>query len=247
MSNTIIPGRPQRPIVIDAGGRIPAGGATGQALVKIANTDFATGWADVEGGGGGASTWDDITGKPSTFPPSAHTHPASEISDSTAAGRSMLTAANAAAQRALLNVADGATANASDASLRDRATHTGTQLASTISNFAAAVAAEIPQVVSVNSQGGAYTLVLADVGKYVRMTSGSAVNLTVPTNASVAFPVGTIIQIRQAGAGQVTVVASGGVTVNTPETLKLRKNGSTAALVKISTDGWDLTGDLEAV
>jgi hypothetical protein len=79
------------------------------------------------------------------------------------------------------------------------------------------------------------------------MTSATAVNLTVPTNASVAFPVGTIIQIRQAGAGQVTVVASGGVTVNTAETLKLRKQGSTAALVKVDTNAWDLTGDLEAV
>jgi hypothetical protein len=47
----------------------------------------------------------------------------------------------AAQVRTLLNVADGATANASDASLRDRATHTGTQTASTISDFAAAVAA----------------------------------------------------------------------------------------------------------
>ena len=43
--------------------------------------------------------------------------------------------------RTLLNVADGATANASDASLRDRATHTGAQPAATISDFQAAVAA----------------------------------------------------------------------------------------------------------
>lgn len=37
--------------------------------------------------------------------------------------------------RTVLNVADGATANSTDASLRDRATHTGTQLATTISDF----------------------------------------------------------------------------------------------------------------
>lgn len=47
-----------------------------------------------------------------------------------------LTAAQA---RTILNVADGSTANATDASLRDRATHTGTQLASTISDFNEAV------------------------------------------------------------------------------------------------------------
>ena len=49
-----------------------------------------------------------------------------------------LTAAQA---RGILNVADGATANASDAGLRDRATHTGSQLAATISDFSTAVAA----------------------------------------------------------------------------------------------------------
>jgi len=41
--------------------------------------------------------------------------------------------------RGILNVADGATANASDAALRDRASHSGTQAAATISDFAEAV------------------------------------------------------------------------------------------------------------
>ncbi len=41
----------------------------------------------------------------------------------------------------LAGIQDGATANATDAALRDRATHTGTQTAATISDFATAVAA----------------------------------------------------------------------------------------------------------
>jgi len=41
--------------------------------------------------------------------------------------------------RAIINVADGATANDSDANLKSRANHTGTQLASTISDFTTAV------------------------------------------------------------------------------------------------------------
>jgi hypothetical protein len=49
--------------------------------------------------------------------PTAHTHTASELSDSTAAGRSMITAADAVAQRTLLNVEDGATADQSDAEI----------------------------------------------------------------------------------------------------------------------------------
>lgn len=54
-------------------------------------------------------TWSSLTGKPATFPPSAHTHPASEISDSTSAGRAVLTAANAAAQRTALGLGTLAT------------------------------------------------------------------------------------------------------------------------------------------
>jgi hypothetical protein len=76
---------------------------------------------------------DELSGKAATV----HTHTASQIIDSTAAGRSILTAADATAQRALLNVANGATANATDAALRDRATHTGTQAAATITGLAA--------------------------------------------------------------------------------------------------------------
>lgn len=56
-------------------------------------------------------TWSSLTGKPSTFAPSAHNHPASEISDSTAAGRALLTGADAAAQRTSLGLGTAATAN----------------------------------------------------------------------------------------------------------------------------------------
>jgi len=43
--------------------------------------------------------WTSLTGAPSTFAPSAHTHPAADINDSTATGRSVLTASDAAAAR----------------------------------------------------------------------------------------------------------------------------------------------------
>lgn len=48
----IVPSRPARPIRVDAGGRIPAGGTTGQALVKSDDADYATAWATFAGGGG---------------------------------------------------------------------------------------------------------------------------------------------------------------------------------------------------
>jgi hypothetical protein len=52
---------------------------------------------------------EDIGDIPSTFPPSAHTHPATGISDSSSAGRAIITAADAAAQRAALGLGTAAT------------------------------------------------------------------------------------------------------------------------------------------
>jgi len=102
------------------------------------------------------------------------------------------------------------------------------------------------RAVEINTQTDSYTLVLGDATKYVRMNKGTACNLTVPLNSSVAFPVGTQILIRQVGAGQVTVVATGGVTITTSQTLLLRAQHSSASLVKVDTDTWELAGDLEA-
>ena len=59
---------------------------------------------------------------------------------------------------------------------------------------------------NINAQTGtSYTLVLSDEGKLVTLTSATAVTLTIPTNASVAFPIGTQIDLSQDGAGAVTV------------------------------------------
>lgn len=99
--------------------------------------------------------------------------------------------------------------------------------------------------ITVVNKTASHSLTTADAGTYVRMNAASPNNLTVPTNASQAIPVGSVIQLRQVGAGQTTIVAASGVTVNTAETLKLRKQGSTASLIKVGTDEWDLTGDLE--
>ena len=95
-----------------------------------------------------------------------------------------------------------------------------------------------------SAQTASYTLVLADKMKVVEMLVGSANNLTVPLNASVAFPVGTQIHIVQTGSGQTTVVATAGVTINTATTLKLRAQWSAATLMKRAENTWVLVGDL---
>jgi hypothetical protein len=91
------------------------------------------------------------------------------------------------------------------------------------------------------------TLSLDDAKAYVRVSKETAVALTVPTNASVAIPVRTQIGVIAAGAGKLSIMEAPGVTVNTPETRVLRKQFSSATLTKVSTDEWDLIGDLELV
>jgi hypothetical protein len=102
------------------------------------------------------------------------------------------------------------------------------------------------QLVGVNNQTGtSYTLALADAQKLVRCSNAGAINLTVPPNSTVAFPLYSQIAVEQYGAGQVTIVAGGGVTINRTEK-KITGQYKGAALVKIATDEWSLFGDLEA-
>lgn len=98
-----------------------------------------------------------------------------------------------------------------------------------------------------NAQTGtAYTLVLTDAFKLVTMANAAANTLTVPPNSAVAFPVGTRIDVGQDGAGKTTIAAGAGVTVRTPETLKMRKQWAKATLIKRATNTWDVEGNLEA-
>ena len=77
------------------------------------------------------------------------------------------------------------------------------------------------------------TWVAGDQGKLLRYTNAGAVTATVPPNSSVAFPVGTVVNVYSAGAGGVTVAAGSGVTVrNNADPLaqygevSLRKDGT---------------------
>lgn len=97
-------------------------------------------------------TWTNLSGKPSTFTPSAHTHVIADVTglqaalDSKQAAGSyqplatVLTNTTAsfttAQETKLAGIATGATANDTDANLKSRANHTGTQAASTITGLA---------------------------------------------------------------------------------------------------------------
>jgi hypothetical protein len=99
--------------------------------------------------------------------------------------------------------------------------------------------------VAVTSVSANYTLILTDQAKAVEMTSSSATTITIPPNSSVAFPIGTIIEIVQLGAAQVTVAAGSGVTLNSADTLvKTRVQFSVVSIRKQATNTWLLAGDL---
>jgi hypothetical protein len=104
----------------------------------------------------------------------------------------------------------------------------------------------VPSLTEINAQTTAYTTVLTDRDKLVEVSSATGVTLTIPTNSSVAYPVGTSIDILQTGAGQVTVAGAAGVTVNATPGLKLRTQWSSATLFKRAENTWVVYGDLSA-
>ena len=101
--------------------------------------------------------------------------------------------------------------------------------------------------VTINAQTGTtYTLVLTDADKLVTLDNGAAITLTVPTNASVAFPVGTVVAGAQLGAGLVSIAGATGVTINgvTPGDEASAGQWSTWSLTKLATDTWLASGGL---
>jgi hypothetical protein len=71
--------------------------------------------------------------------------------------------------------------------------------------------------------------------------------ITIPTNATTAFPIGTSIDFYQAsGTGANFVAADGTVTILRTPGLTLRTTYSSATLTKVATNTWLLAGDLTA-
>jgi hypothetical protein len=103
-----------------------------------------------------------------------------------------------------------------------------------------------PSTTLFNAQTASYTLALSDKDLFVEMNVGSANNLTVPPESSINFPIGSQINILQTGAGQTTIVAGSGVTVNATPGLKLRARWSSVTLIKRASNTWVALGDLQA-
>jgi hypothetical protein len=99
---------------------------------------------------------------------------------------------------------------------------------------------------TLNAVPDSYTLALADAHKLIVLNKATALTVTVPTD-STAFAIGDQVNLLQTGAGQVTVVGAGGVTVSS-QGAKLKLNGqfSIATLIKIASNSWVLVGNTVA-
>lgn len=100
----------------------------------------------------------------------------------------------------------------------------------------------IPQ----NAQSSAYTLVLTDAGKNIYMASGqAATTITIPANASVAFPIGTAVSFVNMSSSAMTVAI-------TSDTMYLSGAGTTgsrtlaqygvATALKLTSTTWIISG-----
>jgi hypothetical protein len=101
-----------------------------------------------------------------------------------------------------------------------------------------------------DAETDSYTAVIANNGQVVTMSNSSANTFSIPTNASVAFPIGTQINVLQIGTGQTTIqaVTSGTTTIQSigesAAAPKLRARYSAATCLKADTDLWYVFGDI---
>lgn len=96
--------------------------------------------------------------------------------------------------------------------------------------------------VTQNSQNAGYTLVLSDAGKHILMATAGT--FTIPSNASVAFPIGSAVSFVNATTSCTIPITSDTMTLagtSTTGTRTLAANGIATAL-KIGTTSWIISG-----
>lgn len=95
-----------------------------------------------------------------------------------------------------------------------------------------------------NAKTDSYTLVLADAGRRIEINKATATTLTIPPHSSVAFPVGTEIEVFQYGAGAITITPGSGVTLRSSGSLyKTAYQYSFVSLWQRAQDEWVLGGE----
>jgi hypothetical protein len=105
----------------------------------------------------------------------------------------------------------------------------------------------VPSITTISQKTDSYTLAsLTERDTIIEISKSTGTTLTIPTDATVNYPVGTTLDIIQTGSGQVTIAGAVGVTVNATPGLKLRTQWSSATLLKRASNTWLVFGDLTA-
>ena len=139
------------------------------------------------------------------------------------------------------------TAKIADSAITSAKIADGTIVNADISTTAAIELGKLADA-TIDEKSASYTLALTDKNKFIKMSVTSTANtVTVPTNASVAFPIGSQIHIIQYGTGKTQVIpVSGTVILYATPGAYLRAQYSSATLLKCDTNIWMLMGDLSA-
>ena len=98
---------------------------------------------------------------------------------------------------------------------------------------------------AISTKTDSFTLALADAGTMIIASSSADIVITIPTNASVAFPVGTEIEVARFGVGSVSFVCASGVTMNSTSGMAyISDQYAVVGLKKTDTNVWLLVGAL---
>lgn len=100
--------------------------------------------------------------------------------------------------------------------------------------------------VPVETKDADYTFVMNDSGRMKRHTSATGHAFTIPPNSSVAFPVGTVLLVRNIGSGVVTLTRGSGVALRIPGSAtdgnKSVAQWGYVSILQEATDVWVATG-----
>jgi len=110
----------------------------------------------------------------------------------------------------------------------------------TSSKVNAQILAAQKTVVGIVSKTAGFNLETADAGKYLRYDSVNEGTCTVPPYSTLQIPANTVITIRQAGAGILTMQGGSGVTLNGD--LKTGGQHKSLQLIYLGNDVWDVVG-----
>lgn len=101
--------------------------------------------------------------------------------------------------------------------------------------------ADLAPIPATTQAGTTYTLALADAFSMILCSNAALVTVTVPTNASVAFPVGTQVALQSTGAGGVTLTTTS-LTLNGSSPNTTIAQNEVMVLEKTATDTWSIMG-----